>query len=78
MKKIIIDTNWWISFIISKKSHGLLAFFFGDIFFCFSADLAAAINNTLQYSLIAKRINQKNLEAYNFFEKILPCFFRLK
>jgi putative PIN family toxin of toxin-antitoxin system len=75
MKKIIIDTNWWVSFIVSKKSHGLPAFFFGDIFFCFSIDLTAEIKNTLQYTRIVKRINQKNLEAYNFFEKNIEVFF---
>ena len=75
MKRIIIDTNWWISFIISKKSDGLPAFFFGNLFFCFSADLTAEIKNTLQYTRIEKRINQKNLEAYNFFEKNIAMFF---
>jgi len=75
MKKIIIGTNWWVSFIISKKSDGLPAFFFEDIFFCFSPDLTDEIKNTLQYTRIAKRINQRNLEAYNFFEKNVAMFF---
>jgi len=50
MKKIIIDTNWWVSFIISK-SDGLPAFFFEDIFFCFSPDLTDEIK--IRYNIHA-------------------------
>ncbi len=75
MKKIIIDTNWWISFIVSKKSTGLPAFFFNDIFFCFSAELALEISNVLQYKHIAGRINETNLQAFIFFQKNIARFF---
>ena len=78
MQKIIIDTNWWIAFMISKKSNGLPPFFFGDIFFCFSEELSMEIKSTLQYPHIAKRINQKNLAAYNFFEQTIAKFFTVK
>lgn len=50
MKKIILDTNWWISFIISKNTDGLPIFFFGNILFCFSAELAVEIRSVLQYA----------------------------
>ena len=75
MKKIIIDTNWWISFIVSKKSVGLPSFFFGSIFFCFSKELMIEIRSTLQYRHIAKRINETNLQAFVYFEQNIARIF---
>jgi putative PIN family toxin of toxin-antitoxin system len=77
MKKLILDTNWWISFIISKNSGGLPDFFFGNILFCFSAELAVEIRSVLQYDRIVNRINSQNLEAYLFFEQNIARFFNV-
>ena len=77
-KKIIIDTNWWISFIASKKSFGLPSFFFGDIFFCFSKELMIEIRTVLQYEHIVKRINQTNLQTFIFFEQNIARIFEVK
>jgi putative PIN family toxin of toxin-antitoxin system len=78
MQKIIIDTNWWISFIVSKNSVGLPAFFFGDILFCFSKELIIEIRDTLEYEHLAKRINQINLQAFIYFEKNIARIFTVK
>jgi putative PIN family toxin of toxin-antitoxin system len=75
VKKIIIDTNWWISFIVSKKSVGLPSFFFGDIFFCFSKELMIEIRTTLQYEHLAKRINKTNLPTFIYFEQNIARIF---
>ena len=64
-KKLIIDTNWWISFILSKYSDGLPDFFFSERFdFYFSLELLQEVNNTLEYSRSVKRINEINLQTY--------------
>jgi len=64
-KKIIIDTNWWISFILSKYLEGLPDFFFSERFdFYFSSELLQEVNNTLEYSRSIKRINEINLQTY--------------
>jgi uncharacterized protein len=78
MQKIIIDTNWWVSFIVSKKSVGLPAFFFGNILFCFSKELIIEIRDTLQYEHLAKRINQINLQSFIYFEKNIAKVFIVK
>lgn len=78
MQKIIIDTNWWISFIVSKRSVGLPAFFFGDILFCFSKELIVEIRDTLQHEHLAKRVNQINLQAFVYFEKNIARVFTVK
>jgi putative PIN family toxin of toxin-antitoxin system len=75
VKKIVIDTNWWIAFIVSKKSVGLPAFFFGDIFFCFSKELMIEIRTALQYGNVAKRVNQANLQAFIYFEQNIAKIF---
>jgi putative PIN family toxin of toxin-antitoxin system len=65
MKKIIIDTNWWISFILSKHSIKLPEFFLSEMIdFYFSIELLNEINNTLTYSRSKKRINQIKLQEY--------------
>ena len=74
MRRIVLDTNWWISFIISKHTAGLPAFFFDDFVFCFSNELAKEIKDVLQYEHIRKRINPINLTAYLFFEKNIAHF----
>ena len=74
MKRIVLDTNWWISFIVSKHSAGLPAFFFGDFIFCFSNELSEEIKAVLQYEHIMKRINRVNLAAYLFFEANIAHF----
>jgi len=64
-KKIIIDTSWWISFILSKHSYGLPNFFFSEQFdFYFSSELLQEVNNTLEYTRSIKRLNEINLQTY--------------
>ena len=74
MRRIVLDTNWWISFIVSKHTAGLPAFFFGDFVFCFSNELSEEIKHVLQYEHIRKRINPIHLTAYLFFEKNIAHF----
>jgi putative PIN family toxin of toxin-antitoxin system len=65
MKKIIIDTNWWISFILSKHSFGLPDFFLNEsIDFYFSNELLQEIKTTLTYTKRKERINEINLEQF--------------
>ena len=72
MKKIIIDTNWWISFILSKYSVGLPDFFSNKMIdFYFSNELLQEINNTLTYARSIKRINKINLQKFlDFMEEL--------
>ncbi len=74
MNRIVLDTNWWISFIISKRSGALPSFFFQNIIFCFSNELTLEIRAVLQYERIFRRINKENLEAYLFFEQNIAQF----
>lgn len=74
MKRIVLDTNWWISFVVSKNTAGLPAFFFQNIIFCFSKELSNEVKTVLQYKHIAKRINSTNLRAYLFFEQNIAHF----
>lgn len=74
--KIIIDTNWWVSFIVSRKTGELPQFFFNDdLIFCFSQELSNEISETLTYPRLAKRINEKNLQAFTFFKQELAKFY---
>src|SRR4051794_11851995 len=67
-KKIIIDTSWWISYILSKYSGQLPDFFLDKKFdLYFSAELLQEINNTLAYSRSIKRINEINFQAFIHF-----------
>lgn len=75
MKRIVLDTNWWISFIISNNANGIPSFFFEKLIFCFSAELSIEIRSVLQYPRIAKRINNSNLQAFTFFEQNIAQFF---
>ncbi len=72
MKKIIIDTNWWVSFILSKHSFGLPDFFLNEtIDFYFSNELLQEIKTTLTYTKRKHRINTINLEQFfSFIEEI--------
>ncbi len=72
MKKIIIDTNCWISFILSKYSVGLPDFFSNKMIdFYFSNELLQEINNTLTYARSIKRINKINLQKFlDFMEEL--------
>src|SRR5215471_3085993 len=64
-KKIIVDTNWWVSYILSKYSGQLPDFFLNDEFdLYFSHELFQEINNTLSYSRSLKRINDINLQTF--------------
>src|SRR6476619_3411132 len=78
MIKVVLDTNWWISFIVSKQAGDLPRFFFHDTLFCFSNELTLEIRTVLQYGHIAKRINNQNLNAYLFFEQHIAVFFPVK
>ena len=65
MKKIIVDTSWWISFVLSKYSVKLPGFFSDEtIDFYFSSELLSEINTTLSYARSRKRINQINLQEF--------------
>lgn len=72
MKKIIIDTNWWVSFILSKHSFGLPDFFLNEtIDFYFSNELLQEIKTTLAYTKRKERINTINLEQFfSFIEEL--------
>jgi len=63
--KIIIDTNCWISFILSKYS-GNFPDFFNDnrIKFYFSYLLLNEIHNTLEYGRSKKRFNEENYRQF--------------
>ena len=64
-KKIIIDTSWWISYILSKYSGQLPDFFLDEKFdLYFSTELLQEINNTLTYSRSLKRINEINFQTF--------------
>ena len=59
--KIIIDTSWWISFVLSKSSNGFPAFFgYEKIQIYFSPALINEIHSTLEYSRSRKRFNKEN------------------
>ncbi len=69
-KKIIIDTNWWVAFILSKKTTGFPEFFsFTQIDIVFSADLLNEISNTLNYARSIKRVNEYNYNVFLSFVK---------
>src|SRR4051812_17197953 len=64
--KIILDTSWWISFIVSKRSFGFPAFFLDNrMRICFSQELKNEIISSLAYVRTFKRINPVNFELFN-------------
>ena len=61
--RIIIDTSWWISMIVSKQSSGLPSILKNDNYrICLSATLKEEIFVALAYTRIAKRINEPNMK----------------
>src|SRR2546421_541067 len=67
-KKIVLESSWWISFILSKSSFGLPAFFLNEKFdFYFSNELLEEIHNTPLYSRSVKRMNKVNLQRFEDF-----------
>lgn len=61
--KIIIDTNLWISFIISNKLHLLDSLLFsGKIRLLFSAELIEEINATMQKPKLKKYFGNDALD----------------
>ena len=69
-KKIIIDTSWWIPYILSKFSGRIPDFFVDEKFdLCFSVELLQEIT-ALSYTRSKKRINDVDLESFiNFIEE---------
>src|SRR6266487_4013979 len=77
--KIILDTNWWISFIVSKNSFGFPVFFFDKkMLICFSEELKNEIISSLAYTRTLKRINPVNLEMYNTYITYSAKIFSVK
>lgn len=63
--KVIIDTSWWISFILSKHSGGFPAFFDNrTVKIYFSHLLLNEIHDTLNYGRSRKRFNEKNYKQF--------------
>lgn len=74
--KVIIDTNWWISFLVSKKSVGLPHILLNeDIIICFSVELSNEIYETLQYARNKKRINELNLKQIIIFLERVATYY---
>ena len=65
MKKIIVDTSWWISFVLSKYPVKLPGFFSDEtIDFYFYSESLNEINSTLSNARSRKRIKQINLQEF--------------
>ncbi|WEK33716.1 MAG: putative toxin-antitoxin system toxin component, PIN family [Candidatus Pseudobacter hemicellulosilyticus] len=76
--KLVIDTNWWISLLLSKVSTGLPALLLDQRFIiCFSAELEAEIYSTLQYFRNQKRINAINLTRLKQFFSRIPAYYEV-
>ena len=77
--RIILDTNWSISFIVSKKAFGFPAFFFDKkILICFSEELKNEVISSLAFIRTFKRINPVNLEMYNNYIAYSAKYFSAK
>ncbi|MBX9782003.1 MAG: putative toxin-antitoxin system toxin component, PIN family [Chitinophagaceae bacterium] len=76
--KIIIDTNWWISLILSKNSSGLPEFVLDErIVICFSDELKREILTVLTYKHVAGKINRENLLRIDEYLNSVATFFNV-
>ena len=77
--RIVIDTTWWISMILSKQSTGLPEVLLNSKYrICFSKELMEEVFHTLSYPTKQKRINDTNLAIYGSFINSSVLFIDVK
>ena len=65
MIRVVIDTNWWISFVINPSRSQLTNLLLrNDIVICASAELIAEVNTTIQYPKLAKYIKPDVIKEF--------------
>ena len=70
MIRVVIDTNWWISFVINPSRSQLTNILLrNDVVFCASAELIAEVNTVIQYPKLAKYVRP---DAIKEFIEIFP------
>ncbi|MEO6455742.1 MAG: putative toxin-antitoxin system toxin component, PIN family [Ginsengibacter sp.] len=74
--RIIIDTSWWISLIVSKQSIGLPSLLRNEKYrICFSKELKEEVFKALTYTRNAKRMNELNFKLFSDFINDVAWYF---